>query len=205
MPPCPKENESQHYRQWRGFGPVKDDECLVFVVFETTPRDISEGKLIQNSFDNNNLKKGILSFARSGYITTSEFERRIIAPALSKKGKFVGVAWVSVLVLRSLLCEFTLNDASTARVRGLCILDLVEKGDVDGHATAGYCQDVPSGVGQEQLGRRRAKLRLNMAASFSTIASIDSLEWPSLMRVLVERISYLLRRMYAAIRDLIHD
>jgi len=201
MQSCPLENNTQHYHPRRGFGPVTDEEWVLFAIFEKTNRDAVEGKLklTQNSFEDSHLKRGILSLARARYITRYEFEQKIVAPASGKKGALVGIARASVSKLRSLRCEFILNDASIVTARGLCIIDLVGVQDFDSHATAGYCHgNVPSGVAPTQLGKRRTTLRLNMALIFSDILSAESLIWPTRSEVLWARIKYVFKRLFVA-------
>jgi hypothetical protein len=177
MPDCIKEQQTQHYLgHSHGCGPVRDDEEILFAVFDETER---EGRsLIGNSFEETHLKRDALSLARSPYVTREEFDLKVVAAGAAKKGAFVGIAWAEVAILRSLRADIQLN-AGRKKVRALCILDRVEINDFDGHATAGYCEEIAKSVGQKQLGVIRAKIRLDLANTFSPISDADIREWPS--------------------------
>lgn len=147
-----------------GFGPLRDAEEVIFAVFETTERD--GFKLTSNSFDNGYLKDNCLSLVRGGCVTLPEFDTKAVGVGASKKGPFVGIARARVAKVRGLKAKIESNPG-IAGVRALCLLDVVEKSDVGGHATAGYCDGVTmmvsqSGFGGARAGRELSKVRVKI-------------------------------------------
>jgi hypothetical protein len=180
MTACIKESTTQHYLgDGNGFGPVKDGERVLFAVFEDAERDGLS--LTGNSFEETHLKRDALSLARNAYITKSDFDANIIVAGIPKKGRFIGIAAADVSHLRSLRADVQFN-AGSKTVRSLCVLDRVQLGDFDAHATAGYCEEIGS-VGQKQLGKLRAKIRMDLANTFLPICDLDSQQWPSKQEV----------------------
>jgi hypothetical protein len=99
-------------------------------------------------------------------------------PGQAEKGEFIGIALARVAEIRALGVEIRTNAAVT-KVRALCVLDLVEKGDIDAHATAGYCEATePSGIGQAYLGKVRMTIRMDLANVFSDVSPADKHHWP---------------------------
>src|SRR5271154_733143 len=121
MVDCIKELQAQHYLgPEHGFGPVRDDERILFAVFDTTER---EGSILTgNSFEESHLKRDALSLARDTYVTKMEFDTRVVAVSIEKKGEFVGFATVEVSRVRSLRADIKLN-VGVKTVRSLCVLD----------------------------------------------------------------------------------
>jgi len=197
MQSCPLENETQHYRPWRGFGPVTDGESLLFAVFENTRRE--EKSLTQKSFEDSHLRRIQLSVARAKYTTRKNFEKNIVTPALGSKGRLIGISRTTAGNLRSLKCYYKLNNGQTSSFRGLIVVDSVKERDFDSHATIGYCRDdEPPGIGTTQLGRSRAILRLNIVEAFSQITPIDDIIWPTGNDVLRSRVRYCFNRFFSA-------
>jgi hypothetical protein len=191
MSDCPKEKETQHFKgQWYGFGPVSDCEIVIFAVFETTIRDGS--RLAQNSFRNSSLAKSAESLARASYLTRQCFDEEIVKPGSSGKGALIGIACAKVADVRALRADFKTN-TGIKKVRALCVLDRVDAGDYDGHATAGYAEVTALGVGQTQLGIERARIRLDLANVFSGIASPDHHRWPGHLEIFLKRIASIIR------------
>jgi hypothetical protein len=64
---CVEEHSTRHYRgRWRGFGPVRDREHVLYAVFAATSRN--DGRLTAGSFTKN-LNDCTESIARRQYVT----------------------------------------------------------------------------------------------------------------------------------------
>jgi len=179
---CLDERTSQRWRApWRGFGPVKSSESVIFAVFHST---IREGqRLTSDSFDNKHLKTNAQSLARRRFVTRPTFDRTIV-----RDGVLQGIAVANVASIRALVADVKLN-AGEISVRSLCILDRVEAGDCDGHATAGYSeQHTALGMSQTQLSKVRARIRLDLADTFSEILNPNGHRWATVWAVLFGRI-----------------
>ncbi len=173
MTDCVEELTTQHFRgRWHGFGPVKDREVVIFAAFQST--NCVGGRLTADSFDNKHLKTSAQSLARRAFVTRQVFDRAIV-----RDGALKGVAIANVSAIRALVADVRLNAGETS-VRSLCVLDRVDAGDCDGHATAGYCeQQVALGMSQAQLSKVRARIRLDLADTFSEVHNADTRGWAS--------------------------
>jgi hypothetical protein len=182
---CAEEQQTKHYRgKWFGFGPVRDGERVLFAVFEQTKRQGLH--LAGDSFKN--LKNGNESLARSSYVTRSVFDGKIVIPGKATKGDLVGIAIADVSRIRALRADVILNN-TTVKVRSICVIDRVDEGDADGHATMGYAE-IGRGVGQGQIGTIRLKIRMDLANEFSEIAPANSHSWPRRLEVALKRAAY---------------
>lgn len=192
MTDCPAEKQTQHYKgKWHGFGPVSSCETVIFAVFDTTKRNGS--KLAANSFRSDSLVKNAQSLGRAPYLTRVCFDREIVESGETEKGTLVGVAHAKVDVLRKLRAEIPTN-SGRKRVRALCILDRVDKGDFDGHATAGYAEVTErENLSQNNLGKVRAAIRMDVANVFSDITSPDQHRWPWQIEIVAKRIVSIMR------------
>jgi len=196
MSDCLEEHQTRHYRGRRyGFGPVHDGERILFAVFQSTKRDGFQ--LVQGSFDNQNLSKNSQSVARLGYVTKSLFYRKI-ADQLTK-GALVGVSWANVSNIRALRADVKLNKG-VAKVRAICVLDRVDEGDVEGHATMGFAEGTTRNVNQGQIGTISMKIRLDLANAFSSIVPTDSQPWPWAFLMPLKRIASIVRELFALVR-----
>ncbi len=162
MTDCPEEQQTQHYgRKWRGFGPVRNNERLIFAVFDRTPRD--GNSLIKNSFNNSHLIAYEESVARQLYVTRSVFDSKIVSPSIPLRGPLVGISCADVTRLRRLRVDIPRGPNRFVNIRAICVLDKVVAGDFDGHATLGYAGVGALNVGKEQLGKVRSRIRLDLA------------------------------------------
>ena len=194
MTACIKERTTQHYLgRWHGFVPVGDKEHLLIAVFEKTRR--KGDKLDANSFGR--LQDNTESVIRIGYVLREDFDQEIVQKGQEKKGSLFGVASAHVAKIRELKADVKTGGPTAQKVRSICVLDLVEQGDVDGHAVMGYADTSAIGVSQKQLGLVRQKIRLDLANTFSQIGRADNHNWPHFMSVTVKRIGSILR---AAVR-----
>lgn len=90
MSDCPGERQTQHHRgRWFGFGPVRNNERVIFAVFENTPRHGAE--LTAKSFDTN-LVSGTQSVARASLVSRATFDLQVVDTGVSAKGPFLGIA-----------------------------------------------------------------------------------------------------------------
>jgi hypothetical protein len=185
MTDCIEERESKHYRApWFGFGIVRDNERVVFAVFDRTP--LSGSALKENSFDGNKLKKNNQSLARDLFVTKRIFDRKIVRRDESNNGAFLGIVWASVSKIREIRADVKLN-AGTVKVRAICVLDRVEAGDCDGHATMGYEETEALGLSKEQLGKVRKRIRYDLANAFSNVTDAKEFLWPGAWNILLVR------------------
>lgn len=166
MPECAEETTTQHHLgTGHGFGPVENDEFVYFAVFDQTKRD---GNLLSaDSFDNKQLKKEGLSVSRASHITLAIFNDEVVKPASNPKGALVGISRALTGAIRSLTSRIQLNSAE-ASVRAFCVLDSVQPGDYDAHATLNY-GELPSGVSEGKIGVVRSRARMDLADVFSSI------------------------------------
>ena len=184
---CLDERATKHFRgHWYGFGPVQDAEAVVFAVFQSTK--IKNGRLTADSFDNKHLKRNAQSLARQSFVTRAIFEKAIVRGAALQ-----GIAVASAAAIRALVADVKLN-ADQISVRSLCVLDRVDEGDCDGHATAGYSERHASlGISEAQLSKVRARIRLDLANTFSEVRDLDSWKWPRYWALFVGRARSIVR------------
>jgi hypothetical protein len=171
-----EEDRTHHFRgKWFGFGPVQDDEFLVFAVFETTMR--SGRRLSARSFDRKKLINAELSIARQALVTKTKFDVAVARRGEAMKGKFVGLATANAGTIRGIFSE-DWPKAAPRKIFGFGILDLVEPGDFDGHGTLGFLVEatVPK---TRELGALREFLMFDLADKFSDIRPIEECEWGS--------------------------
>jgi hypothetical protein len=179
MSACPDEKSTRHYLgRWYGFGPVRDGEQVLFAVFDDTGRD--GASLASKSF-NKNLNNTTQSVARSVYVSKSVFQRTIVGSRALH-----GVASAHVGRIRDLRADLQTPTGITS-VRSICVVDLVERGDCEGHATMGFSEAV-GGVSPQQLGKVRERIRMDLANTFSRIMPIEAISWPSQLDLWVRRI-----------------
>jgi hypothetical protein len=191
MTDCTGEGCTRHYRgRWFGFGPIQDDETVIYAVFDNTP--ISSKRLIENSFENNKLKKNNQSLARASFVTKSQFDKKIVRRDATSKGPLVGVAVAGVADIRALRADVKLN-AGTRSFQAIYVLDRVERGDCAGHGTMGYEWTGDLTISQTQLATIRKKIRYDLANVFSPIADATARQWPPYFRVLSGRIASIRR------------
>jgi hypothetical protein len=193
---CDGEHRTQHHRgRWHGFGPVRDEETVLFAVFETTVRD--GDRLQENSFSHKNLVRCSESLARSSFVTKHIFVRDIGREGKSDKGALIGFCQIGVAHTRE-LCALITQGHTSERVRAWCIEDKVEEGDCEGHATLGYAEAMEQfGFNPATIGRLRKRIRLDLAKEFSPVVQIESHAWPSRAVLTLARLWSIAR----AIRD----
>jgi hypothetical protein len=166
---CPEEGETQHHLgAGHGYGPVRDEEGVLFAVFSANTR--TGDHLTGDLFSNNQLKNGELSVARRSYTTAAEFHRRVVAPAEASNGSFMGVARAWVGDLRKVVIKVDpLRPEST--VRAICVIDRVSELDYDGHAALKYA-DLPGPIAPGRLGALRSIIREDLASRFEEIVPL---------------------------------
>ena len=163
-----EEQSTRHHRgRWHGFGPVQNSEMVIFAIFEDTKR--SGCVLTIDSFQN--LKNQTQSLARINYTPRTHFNKYVV-----KEKKLHGVAIANVHSLRNLEVVFDV-EGKQVKCRAICVLDIVELGDCEGHATMGYTPK-PEKVSAPQLGKKRKLIALDVVNAFSPIAAADTYSWP---------------------------
>jgi hypothetical protein len=197
MTECLEEQTTQHFRgHWHGFGPVRNHEKVIFAVFEAT--SCNGRQLIAASFDNDHLKSITQSLARHSFVTLPTFYRTIVRSADSV---LRGVAIANVAAVRALVADIKLN-AGQVTVRAFCLLDRVEEGDCDGHATVGYSETHETfNISQGQLGKVRARIRLDLANTFSEINDVVACRWPRIGDILLGRTFSIGRTLSSILSD----
>ncbi|MBP1297476.1 hypothetical protein [Bradyrhizobium elkanii] len=178
------ENKTHHFRgKWFGFGPVQDSEALVFAVFATTKTNGQ--RLSAKSFDRQKLVKAEQSIARQSVTTRKTFKEAVVRTGEASKGNFIGVATASAGTIRAIFSN-AWPAAAPREIRGFGVLDLVEKGDFDGHGTVGFRSEATLTKPRE-LGALREFLMFDLADKFSDIGSIDECPWGSLLNIGLKR------------------
>lgn len=169
MTDCVEELSTRHYLgRWYGFGPVLDSEHVVYAILPTTSRN--GNKLTAASFTAN-LNNRTQSLARVRYVTKGTFDYYI-----ARNAPVDGTARAHVAGLRRLRADIE-TPAGTLNVRAICVIDLVEPDDCDGHATMGFSEAI-SGVSQKQIGKKRQAIRMDLASTFSEIKPLENHDWP---------------------------
>jgi len=196
MTDCVEEQQTRHYGgRLRGFGPVRNDERVLFAVFMQTKRN--GARLVGDSFDNKYLASSSQSLTRASYVTKLLFDREVVRHGESEKGPLVGVACADVADIRKLRADIQISHATIKKVRAICLLDRVDVGDLDGHATMGYAEAMEQGVSQKQLGKKRVAVRMDLANIFSDVANSETLVWPRHSWVLLCQIGSIIRGLCA--------
>ena len=182
MPECAHDQRTCHCRgHWHGFGPVSGDEELIFAAFDQTSRNADN--LTANSFKN--LAGNAESVARGTYVSWHVFRGHVVQSGQHAKGAFVGIATAKVESVRRLRTDIPINNQA-ASVRSICVIDLVEDGDYDGHATMGFGEPIES-LGQTLKGKKRLAIRMDLAKEFSKIHEPQTHHWPSRIMVGLRR------------------
>lgn len=186
---CEPESTTQHFRgRWHGFGTVQDHENLFYAIFEST--ETANGRLCADSFRNKNLIRSIESIGRSSFVTRAVFDDRISSPT---KGKATGISVTVGSSLRALKADIPPGDPAAAKVRSICVLDRVQGGDFEGHATLGYSELINGNLSDKQLGKVRATIRMDLANAFSEARSPAQHDWPRSMEVMMRRLRSIAR------------
>jgi hypothetical protein len=188
MSECVEEQQTRHYRgRWHGFGPVQDDEQLIFAVFDRTARN--DDSLMPECFKQ--LSGSSESVGRARYVTRQVFDSKIAQPGMQAKGALIGIAIANTRSIRGLRTDITINHR-TASYRSICVTDHVEAGDYDGHATMGYAEPIEA-LGQTLKGKKRMAVRMDLANQFSKIKVVQSHSWPARVAVLGGRLLSIVR------------
>lgn len=169
---CAQELVTQHHLgDGAGFGPVRDEESVLFAVFESTPRNSSTGRLLKGAFLTKQLVRSEVSMSRIDYTSAQDFMNFVVDPATKQAGAFLGVVCTQASKLRALIIHVT-ETLPIKQGRAVCVLDKVSKYDFDGHGALGYseCQDA---LTQKQKETVREYIRADIASTFSEIVSME--------------------------------
>jgi hypothetical protein len=184
MSDCVEEQTTHHFRgRWHGFGPVRDPEHVLFAVFPDIPRN---GDRLTDASFSSNLNNLTQSLGRVLYVSQKTFDIEIVRGAAVD-----GVCSAHVGKIRLMRADIE-TPKGTINIRSMCVLDLVEEGDCEGHATMGYSKALNQ-VSQKQIGKKRKAVRMDLAATFSEIRIADEHRWPSTMDVFRRRMGAPLR------------
>lgn len=160
---------------------MQNGEHVLFAVFADTHRD--GDALISKSFTKN-LNNTTQSLARESYITRRIFNKAIVGTRVVH-----GVAIAHVDQIRQLQAELRVNNQPN-NVRAMCVTDLVERNDCEGHATMGFSEQVGGvGVSEKELGKVRQRIKLDLVDIFSKIAPVETVSWRNGIQVGVSRIA----------------
>jgi hypothetical protein len=178
---------------------AKNSERVIFVVFGSTPRHGAE--LTPHSFDSN-LVSGTQSVARASLVTRGTFDGQVVDTGVPAKGPFLGIAVADVFAIRQLTADIVLPDRPH-KVRAVCVLDRVDEGEFDGHATMGYSKALGARLGEKQRGVKRATVRLDLAIVFSETESAEHHPWPSVWDLRFRRLVSVIGVLWQSIRSLV--
>jgi hypothetical protein len=180
------EEITHHFRgKWFGFGPVQNDELLVFAVFEKTA---TNGRRLNfKSFDRKKLIAAEQSIARQALVTKSVFDIAVARRGETSKGRFLGISTANAGAIRGIFSE-NWPESAPKKIFGFGILDLVEEGDFDGHGTLGFLVEtiVPN---KRDLGALREFLMFDLADKFSEIQSFEECKWGSTVSIGIGRLA----------------
>jgi len=184
------EQKTHHFRgKWFGFGPISNDEFLVFAIFEKTKRNGQ--RLSIGSFERKKLVDATQSIARQTFVTRATFRREVAERGEASKGKFIGISTIRVENVREIISE-AWPLSSPRLIRGFGALDLVEEGDFDGHGTIGFLAEAVVPKARE-LGPLREFLIADLAEKFSEIMPLREGHWGSILSIATGRISTIWR------------
>jgi hypothetical protein len=173
MSPCPKEiSTCHHLGDGHGHGPVKDNEKVILAVFVDC--QTSDNQLTEESIRTKDLKNGHVSIARFNHTTRHELLNHVIEPGKASRGDFVGLVVADASNIRNITFNLT-GMAPETRERGLCVLDVVEKDDHDGHASLQYTEALRSISNQTRRGKEFVFVRNELLHVFDQIVSIDDI------------------------------
>ena len=179
MSECVDEQQTRHYLgRWHGFGVVRDNEYVLYAVFGNTDR--AGKRLTQNSFTRN-LNNTSQSLGRASVLTREVFDLNIAHGAIAE------IASAHVSAIRSIRADVPENKG-TKNVRAVCVIDQVEAGDCDAHATMGLSEAIGPGLSEKNLAKLRARIRLDLANAFSEIIPLENHHWPRAWQVFAKRI-----------------
>jgi hypothetical protein len=176
---CERETTSQHYQaeQGGGFGPVCPDETVLLAVFQSTAYDAALQRLEPKAFKPSQLKNFEFSVARRAHTGRSDFDEYVIAPAQRRGDPLIGIASAQVGSIKDLM--FVCPDTVPNLVgRAVCLLDLVEQFDHDGHASLGYSESQYE-LTEKQKKNVRARIHADLADLFGGANPIDQVAFGS--------------------------
>lgn len=178
MSSCAREKCTQHHEgaDGKGFGPVEDGEDIVFAVFESTT--INDGYITEEALTFSRLKKAEESVVRLPYVSREEFEREIGRNGQSKAGLLKGAVQAVAREIREVTVQINTKAGRIYSQKAICVLDRVDPGDIDGHATMAYCDDLNDvNLSQKALARARGEARFKLAGMFGPLQGIEECAW----------------------------
>lgn len=158
-------------RASRGFGPVRPEEAVLLAVFESTKRDPITQRILPEAFTPKRLKDYDLSLARRAHTGRPEFDQHVVGPKIALGDQLVDVATARSrrFFEMTFVCE---EIKPPVQGRAVCLLDIVEPTDHDGHAALGYSED-QSALSEKQKKKVRARIHHDLADAFGDLDPID--------------------------------
>jgi len=166
---CCDELVTQHHSK-SGHGPVKDTEVVVLAVFQKT--NLVNGRVSVETFKKSDFSRSNVSVARREFTSHSRFLDSVVKPQVVSKGALVGVACATTSLIRAIKLTFPKEVPSP--YRGACVLDRVEHGDHDGHASIGESEAVQGIKNSNTLGAVRTAILADLADAFGELTTPES-------------------------------
>jgi len=154
-----------------GQGPVAHGEIVALGICLSTPPE--GGKVTAKAFKTSLLQDGDLSLSRIAYTDTPTFQTKVVAPKAASD-PIQGVAICSVSTLRDIYINVP-KAQPPSRIRGACVLDKVETGDHEGHATLEYCEEQNNIKNPNTKGMVRAAIAIALASAFGDVHPVDAI------------------------------
>lgn len=172
MEGCADEQFTHHHLGvGHGFGPVKPEEIVAFVVISKAQTFDNEILLV--SFNKKRLSEKEESVSRVAHTSFAAFQEYVAKPIETGGGSIKGVATATVSMIRSL--RLGKQDDVKER-RAICVLDKVQPGEHDGHAVLAFA-DAPEVMGETRLGILRKEVRAELALLFGRITNAADVGW----------------------------
>ena len=167
---CADELKTLHHRGfWHSHGPVKHTETVVFAVFGQ--HECDGARLAPSAFATDQLKKGELSVARASHTSCDDFQKHVVSGA-EAKGAFRGVVKALAGDIRAL--PYTVPGAHPPKIgKALCVIDIVEEDDHDGHAALKF-SDAQELLTAKQKSQIRIAIKADLAETFGEICAPES-------------------------------
>jgi hypothetical protein len=120
------------------------------------------------------------SLGRVRYVTRRAFDNQIV-----RNDSVIGIALAHVSAIRRLRADIATPNG-VLEVKSVCVIDLVEPGDCEGHAAMGYSEAI-NGMSERQLGKKRKAIRMDLANTFAEMSSPGAHQWPSRLGIIPKR------------------
>jgi len=128
-------------------------------------------RILPEAFTPKRLTRYDLSLARRTHTGRPEFDKHVVGPKVAQGDELVGVATAPSrrLFEMTFVCE---DIRPPVQGRAVCLLDIVEPTDHDGHAALGYSED-QNVLNEKQKKKVRARIHHDLADAFGDLDPID--------------------------------